>query len=255
MYLLFDIGGTKMRVAVSRDGQTFLEPEIITTPETPQQIAEALKNLADQLSNNEPLQIVCGGLTRKKLSAGDEIRKLFSCPVYIENDTAVVGLGEAVSGAGQGSKILAYLTISTGVGGVRLVDGQIDHQAEGFEPGHQIIDYHDPLKHLEDYISGTAVRARTGQAPHTITDPLFWAEMARLAAVGVHNVIVHWSPDVVVVGGSMMKKVGIPIDLLRQEITAISKVYKICPEIRLATLEDLGGLYGALALARLKVVI
>jgi glucokinase len=50
------------------------------------------------------------------------------------------GLGEAVFGAGKGREIVVYMTISTGVGGARIVGGKIDASAMGFEPGHQIID-------------------------------------------------------------------------------------------------------------------
>ena len=58
----------------------------------------------------------------------------------IANDTAVVGLGEAHRGAGIGYNIVTYITVSTGVGGTRIVDGRIDRRIYGFEPGHQTID-------------------------------------------------------------------------------------------------------------------
>jgi predicted NBD/HSP70 family sugar kinase len=66
-------------------------------------------------------------------------KRLDGAPVYIENDKAVVGLGEATYGAGVGYGIVAYHTVSTGVGGVRTEDGKISRASAGFEPGHQII--------------------------------------------------------------------------------------------------------------------
>jgi len=77
--------------------------------------------------------------------------------VFIENDASIVGLGEAVSGAGMGEEIVVYITVSTGVGGTRIVSGEIDEHAYGFEPGHELINMQDSL---EDLVSGTAVEER-----------------------------------------------------------------------------------------------
>ena len=247
MYTLFDLGGTKLRVARSVNGEAFEREQIIDVPATDEEIISVLKNVI-----SEP-KAIAGGLTRKRAGVADKIRAAFSCPIYIENDTALVGLGEATAGAGQGSKILAYLTVSTGVGGVRIIDGAIDHGVHGFEPGHQIIDFREPNKPFEDYISGTFVEKTTGQKPHSITDPAFWSPMAKILAIGVHNTIVHWSPDVVVLGGSMMKVPGIPIDEVRVELQKISHIFPTLPEIKPASLGEWGGLHGALALLKQKL--
>jgi len=248
MYILFDIGGSKMRVArTTVNGETFEGEQIIDTPGTDEEIISRLKNVVA-----EP-EAIAGGLTRKRVSVAEKIKSSFNCPVYLENDTAIVGLGEAVSGAGRGSKILAYITVSTGVGGVRIVNGVIDHSINGFEPGHQIIDFREPNKPFEDYISGTFVEKTTGKKPREITEMDFWSPLAKIMAVGLHNTIMHWSPDTVVLGGSMMKVPGIPIDEVRAELQKISHIFPTLPEVKLAALGDIGGLHGALALLRQKV--
>ena len=56
MYILFDIGGTNMRVALSRDGITFGEPKIIPTPKDFDAGMLALKNLATELTGQCCLQ-------------------------------------------------------------------------------------------------------------------------------------------------------------------------------------------------------
>ena len=246
MYILFDIGGTKMRLATSTDTQTFTEPQIIDTPATDEDIVSVLKNVAA-----EPTAIA-GGLTRRRTAVADKIKTAFNCPIYLENDTAIVGLGEAAAGAGVGSKILAYITVSTGVGGVRIVDGVVDHGIHGFEPGHQIIDLNEPNKPFEDYVSGTFVEKTTGKKPREITDPTFWTPFAKTMAVGLHNTIMHWSPDTVVLGGSMMKVPGISVDEVRAELSKISHIFPTLPEIKHSILGDIGGLHGALALVRQK---
>jgi predicted NBD/HSP70 family sugar kinase len=185
-----------------------------------------------------------------------------NAPVYIENDTAVVGLGEAVFGAGKFHDIVAYISVSTGVGGVRIVHKQIDVSAAGFEPGHQIIDAGGGLevrgepayqnRTLEAYVSGSSVEARYHKKPFEIEQPEFWEHMARILAYGLNNTIVHWSPEIVVIGGSMMKKIGIPVDRVAAHLKGILHIYPEIPVIAKSELEDVGGLYGAMQLIKTR---
>ncbi|OGZ20204.1 MAG: hypothetical protein A2494_03000 [Candidatus Lloydbacteria bacterium RIFOXYC12_FULL_46_25] len=273
MYILFDIGGTNMRVALSRDGETFEEPKIIPTPKDFDQGVAAIKKITEEVSQGATIIAAGGGIAgtlskdRSIFLNGPHLQgwnnkpiksalsEVLGVPVFVENDTAIVGLGEAVTGAGKGHNIVVYMTVSTGVGGVRIVNERIDVSALGFEPGHQIIDAGGALHDssvagrgidLEGYISGTAVTERYGKKPYEITDEKFWDEMARLLAYGLNNTIVHWSPDIVVIGGSMMKKIGIPIDRVRAHLKGILHIYPELPLIEHSSLEDIGGLYGAL---------
>ncbi len=273
MYLLFDIGGTNMRLALSRDGVTFGEPKIIPTPKDFDAGMLALKNLSTELLGGERAVAAAGGIAgtlsrdKTKFLNGPHLQgwnakpiktaleAAFGCPTFIENDTAIVGLGEAVAGGGKGHAIVVYLTVSTGVGGVRIVRERIDVSAMGFEPGHQIIDADGTLcktsvcgigLDLEAAVSGTAVTARYGKKPYEIIDEGFWEEMARVLAYGLNNSIVHWSPDIVVIGGSMMKQIGIPIDRVRAHLKGILHIYPELPLIEHSTLGDIGGLHGAL---------
>jgi predicted NBD/HSP70 family sugar kinase len=50
MFILFDIGGTNMRVALSRDGETFEEPRIIPTPKDFDAGMLAIKGLVQELT-------------------------------------------------------------------------------------------------------------------------------------------------------------------------------------------------------------
>lgn len=237
-----------MRLATSSDGQVFDEPKIVPTPATVPELVAVFRVTAEELLGGEVPAALCGGVTRCHEAAKQEIAKLFSAPSFIENDTALAGLGEATAGAGQGVGVLAYLTISTGVGGVRLTNGQIDRYAVGFEPGHQIIDYHEPNKHLEDYVSGAGVKAKTGRDPRTITEPAFWEEIARLTAVGIYNTIVHWSPEMVILGGAMiLGQPGIDLAVVEAELKKILTIFSEPPALKKAALADFGGLYGALA--------
>jgi len=262
-----------MRIAASENGTTFGEPTIVPTPKDFDMGMRTLTSHAQELAQGKTITAVGGGiagtLSRDRSTFlngphlqgwnGKPIRKtledIFAAPAFVENDTAVIGLGEAVVGSGKGHAIVAYMTVSTGVGGARIVNQTIDVSAMGFEPGHQIIDAGGALHastvagagiDLEGYISGTAVGERYGKKPAEITDPAFWDEMARLLAYGLNNTIVHWSPDIVVIGGSMMNKVGIPIDRVRAHLGGILHIYPELPLIVHSALGDVGGLHGAL---------
>lgn len=274
MYVLFDIGGTKTRVAVSKDLQSYGEPVKYDTPHDFEEGIKRIVNTARELSDGQPIQGAAGGirgplrkdkktiLSEKILTDWvekpivDKLSEYFDAPVFLENDTAIVGLGEAHYGAGKGHDIVAYHTISTGVGGVRIVDGAVDKAAVGFEPGHQAVDAGASLCQscnattLEQLVSGSALEKRRGVKPYEISqdDPV-WDELASWLAYGLKNTTVYWSPDVIVLGGSMI--VGDP-RIFREDIMKYTK--KVldglvpCPPILDAKLKDEGGLYGAMAL-------
>lgn len=264
MILLFDIGGTKTRLAASEDGRTFEEPIIFSTPAQYDEAISTISSQALDLAGGRRIEKVCGGIRAYErhtgrmrshptfpLWTGQDIRaglnRAFQTELYIENDSALAALGEACDGVGKGYSIVAYLTISTGVGGARIVNGCIDANSYGFEPGHQII---DGVRTLEGLVSGTAVEKKYKCSPKEIGDPAIWQELARYLALGINNTIVHWSPDVVVLGGSMLNEIGIPIAAVRDQLASILTVFGTLPLIEHSALGDLGGLHGALALAR-----
>ncbi len=271
MYILFDIGGTNMRIAVTRDGDSFGDPIVIPTPKMFEEGMKLFTQHAPTLVHGEKIEGVVGGiagtLTQDKGTliaspnlpgwVGNPLRgklqDLLGAPVYIENDSAMVGLGEATYGAGRGFDIVAYITISTGVGGARIVNGAIDESSNGFEPGHQIIDPDNSLcpecdgNDLESYISGTAIIKRYGVKPYEINDPEVWDTLAKYLAYGLNNTIAYWSPHVIILGGSMMKKIGIPVEGVKKHLREIFRIMPDTSQVVKATLGDLGGLWGALA--------
>lgn len=274
MYFLFDIGGTKMRLALSRDGIKFDEPRILNTPKTFDAGIELLRVTAREFARGEKITAAGGGiagsLTREKESIVSApnlqgwIQKPFSkqlsealdAPVFIDNDTAIVGLGEAAAGAGKGHSLVVYITVSTGVNGVRIVDGRIDRSAFGFEIGHQVIDVTSALQspetpgHLESMISGAAFEKKYNKKPYEVLDEVIWDEAAKILAYGVNNTILHWSPDIVVIGGSMMKKIGIHIHRVEHHLKRVCTSFPEIPILSHAELGDIGGLHGALVFVK-----
>lgn len=277
MFAYFDIGGTKTRIAVSHDGTSFEEPVKFDTPKS---FDEGVTAIVDTIHNagGHELQAAGGGIAGPIDSEHtmlinspnlpdwigkplvQELRERLGAPVHLENDSAMVALGEAHYGAGQGDPIMVYITISTGIGGTRIVNGMLDVSAYGFEPGHQVIDMDHsvcktcPSATAEGYCSGTATERRFSKKPYEVNDPAVWEELAEWTAYMLNNTIVHWSPHSVVLGGSMI--VGdpaIPVDRIEHHLHRILTIFPTKPMIKKAQLKDMGGIYGAMAYVRQKM--
>lgn len=270
MYIVADIGGTKMRIAGSRDLRSIGEPVILDTPREYEAGIALLCDSAKQIASDGAIEAfaagVPGALSEDKrtligarhlplwkgrdLAGG--LEKAFSAPTYLENDTAQVGLGEAMFGAGAGKSVVLYMTVSTGVNGVRIIDRAIDRGHS--EVGGQYLNVSDSPRSLEDLISGSAISEKYGVHPKEIEkDSPVWEELARITAFGVHNSILHWSPDIVVLGGSMFNEIGIPVPRVELHVKSIMRKLPKAPPIVHAKLGDVGGLWGGIArLSRLK---
>lgn len=270
-YLLFDIGGTNLRLAHSPDGKTLTNIQRYSTPKTAAEGVTQIIQYTQNLSLATPLHVAVGCLpgpmdkdktmviNAPNISGWNnypikqELSRQLKASVVIENDAALAGVGEAISGAGQDHDIVVYLTVSTGLGGTRIVKGQIDTSSLGFEPGHHII-HPDGLLcgcgakgHLEAYASGSGLAKQFGKPAHEIRDPAIWQQVAHHLAIGLNNTICFWSPDIIVLGGSLMNSLS--VDLLSTELKNLKPVFPHLPSIVKATLGDDSGLYGALAYA------
>ncbi len=267
MYLIFDIGGTKTRIAISRNGKKFEKPVIFATPQKFTDGMAAFEKVFIKFGRPK-LAAAAGGVPGsldaskskifnaphlpdwKNRPLNEVLKKILRCPVYLENDTAMVGLGEANAGAGKGKAIVVYITVSTGVNGVRIVDGRIDRNAMGFEIGHQIIDGASKSpKTLENYISGSSLEKKYGRLPSKIPGK-FLKNLPHWLAYGLHNTILYWSPDVLVLGGTLIRLNVIGAQKSIKLLKNIKAVFPKQPLIKKAALGDLGGLYGALIYLR-----
>lgn len=262
-----------MRIGVSSDGETIKRSKIVPTSDSFEQGIQSIELVAEELSGGEKITGVAAGiaiiLNKDKTMVvrsthmkdwinkpiKQELEKIFQCPAFLENDAKVEGLGEAVKGAGMGKNIVGYISIGTGIGGARIIDGYLDkNSVGGVEPAHQIIvpDGHScecgGRGHLEAYVAGTYLERIYHQKGETITDPAIWDEVSRYLAIGLNNTVVHWSPDIIVLGGSVAK--SIPIGNVKKYLSGMLKIYSQIPDIVLTKLGDDAGLYGALELLK-----
>lgn len=187
-------------------------------------------------------------------------------PIAFETDVNAAAVGEAVHGAGRGTKTLAYVTVGTGIGGALLHDGTLLHGRLHPEIGHFIVPdldgpygataqtcpFHECC--LEGRASGPAVAARWGKRGEELpADHPAWELEAKYLAVGCVQLTAAWSPDLILLGGGVPRQTGL-IERIRSEFTALAGAYWDLPApesyLQLPGLDQEAGIVGALELAR-----
>lgn len=268
MFVTIDIGGTKTRIGRADNVDGLASVDIFRTSHTYREGLCTLVEAVRKIAGGKPRGVAVGApgvLSRDKrrivhapnlpdwsgAALADDLAAALGVPVIMENDTALVGIGEAAVGAGKGVAIVAYVTISTGVNGARIVDGALDRTAFGFEIGEQLMGQDASARTLEELASGRAIENRFGAPPATLgKDHPVWEELAGIVAIGLHNTIAYWSPERIVVGGSMMREVGIRLDRIEARLGLLKRKNPVLPDICPAALGDLGGLWGGLVRLR-----
>lgn len=264
MYILFDIGASKIRFARSDDLRSFDEPLVEKNPQDYMEAMVIIKGMVDKLSQGGEIEGIAGGvagvvdpLTNNLVFSPNmkdwegrplvnDLKRIAGKTPTVFNDTQVSGLGEAVYGAGADYRVVAYITASTGIGGSITVDKEIKAHKYSFEPGHQIIDYKNGIT-LHSLIAGRELEEKYNKHPSTL-DQKIWDEITKTLAIGLHNSIIHWSPEVIVIGGSLMHKIS--IEDLRSYLKKSLTMYPEAPEIVTSSLGDFNGIYGAMAYLR-----
>jgi glucokinase len=153
-----DIGATNIRVAIGEEkglkAKRSEATDRLNGPEgVPRQIARMIRNLGV-----EPVAIGVGSigpLDTKKGAIGATpnfafkhipivapLRAEFNVPVQIMNDCNAAVIGEHLYGAGKGLDNIFYVTMSTGLGGGAIVDGNSLNGKDGNAPeiGHLTLD-------------------------------------------------------------------------------------------------------------------
>ena len=141
--IALDLGGTKIAAARIQDGRVMKRLVHPTSPNDPPalhvtRMLEMAQKLglakADRIGMAVTGRIDAQGLwhavnagTLTDVKDANLIRlasHAFDRPVPIVNDALAAAIAEYKIGAGQGSSAMAYLTVSTGVGGGLIIDGK-----------------------------------------------------------------------------------------------------------------------------------
>lgn len=142
-----------------------------------------------------------GNLEWKDKNIRDDISNAVGgIPVIIENDARIAGLAEAEKLVGQ-YKYVLYLTISTGIGGALLADGEIVKDLEDTEMGQMPLQYEGRTQTWESFASGQAIEKRYGKQASDIDDESQWQEIGERIGYGLAVCCSVLQPQAVVFGG------------------------------------------------------
>lgn len=276
-----DLGGTKTIVAVSDEHGEIKESFRFDTPLNFDEGLEKIINSVRQLSSSPTaIGCACGGPLDyrtgvvspvhmpkwKNVPLKEIIEREFKCPFVVDVDTNVAALGEFHFGKAAGHRVFIYITLSTGMGAGKLIDGKIyrglghpemAHQSFSVSLKNAIKDF-DPASHicecggigcLESYVSGNAIRKIYGRPAEDINDENTLNEIASNFGEGLRNIITLHSPDAIFVGGGVAY--GLNERLLKPAIETARQNLKIVPmpEIKLASLGYDSALMGSITLA------
>jgi glucokinase len=189
------------------------------------------------------------------------LRKILGVPVVMDNDANAGALGEAIYGAGSDKgRPLFYMTLSTGIGGGIVLDGNaLLRGADSYagEIGHLTIRPDSPeclcgaRGCFERMCSGLWLERDHGKPPAELFgDPAFVERYVEDVALGLKAAIMLLNPARIVIGGGIAKageRLFGPLRVtLKRHITAWSRArIDVVP----AALGDDSVLWGALALA------
>jgi len=219
------------------------------------------------------------------------LQEILQVPVWVDNDGNLAALGEYTYGYPQEYRMLLYLTVSTGIGGGIIIDGEVYRGIDGGagEFGHMTIVPEGPVCScgnrgcLEALASGTAVaraareevsRGRMAALQEVVkgcTEKIDARLVAELAAAGdgeaVHlmeeaigylgigaaNLVNLFNPQAIVIGGGVSGYRG----LLRgvEQVVKERSYSSLSRRLKIlpARLGSEAGLMGCLALAGRKI--
>jgi glucokinase len=300
-----DLGGTLIRAAVATGPATHATPVRRPTPAAapPEVVMDAINAAVREATGGQtpagvsigipgPLDAVAGLVYAAPnlrgwdgLHAQQLLEARTGCPVAIQNDARLACFAEWIAGAGQGSRHMVFITVSTGVGGGLVLDGELHGGVAGTagEIGHTILQPDGPpcgeghRGCLEGTASGTAIARRAaelvaaGEAPAlqriaparldaravadaaAAGDPAairLYAEAGRAMGLSIGGLLNLLSPDMVVIGGGLINAGELLFGPLRAGVAEIAFAAPLqrCRIVPAALGTD-AGLVGAVAWA------
>ncbi len=176
-----------------------------------------------------------------------DLAKIFNLRVALENDGDAAALAEAGWGAGQNRLRLMYVTVGTGIGGGIILDGKLYRGVDGAHPevGHHVVDPAGPACSCgfhgcwESLAAGPAmVTWLQAHAPadYPHRERITAKRICELAqqgdaiareaveheayylGLGLANLINLFTPDAIVLSGSVMKSAPLFMDRIRAVI-------------------------------------
>ena len=198
--------------------------------------------------------------TPKQDWANTNIKKMLEAlgvPIAIETDVGCAALGEYFYGPAKDYNDFLYVSVGTGVGGAFMIKGELHHEKKHSEMGHIFIPHdfiQDPFDGVcpyhgdcfEGLASGPAIEDRAGEKAEKVIDPFRWDLEAQYLAEGVSSLMMVLNPELIILGGGVMKHGGLVGETTRR-IKSLVNNYTELPSIIAAS--DRNAVLGAIKLA------
>ncbi len=272
--LACDLGGTRLRIAlVSLDGRVN-DRQVVRSPDNnPNTLIDALRTA--QRQSPYPVAGAVVGVPGMVDYRNQEVVRLPNLPAWegvisssrlsealsletlLANDADLGALGEFRFGAGRGVQDMVYVAAGTGVGGGVVLNGRMLRGRYSLgEIGHTIID-RNTGETVEQVASGIALRQSLGMDVSEVAqraargdtqDSKIFDQLRRDLAIGIRNLVLCFSPELVVVGGGMTTA-GEPLLEPLRALLKDAAPYHITSRVRVALAQtgDDVGLLGAAA--------
>jgi glucokinase len=203
----------------------------------------------------------------------DDLAREFHVPVAMENDADAGALGEATWGAGRNKSRLIYVTVGTGIGGGIILDGRLYRGVDGAHPevAHQVLEANGVpcscglrgcwealaagpgmakwMESQPEYVGPPGLIARRIYEHAMAGDPLAARAVERetfYLGIGLANLVNLFTPDAIILGGSIMKSAGAFLGDIRE---VMQRGCRFVPlekaELSLASLGNDANLIGA----------
>lgn len=303
-----DLGGTKIYTAlVDLDGNIVKEVTVKTEAQKGDAIVleKILNTIDDVLTGTDinevkaigvgspgPLDVENGlivytpNLPFKNFNIVKPIKEKYKIDTYLDNDANVATLSEYMFGAGKGSKNMVYVTVSTGIGGGAILNGNLfrGSTSNALEIGHITVMKGGPrcgcgnTGCAEALASGTAIMKRAKEAVESkvgtslrnyeeVTAQEVFLEAEKgdkvskdilndaLSYLGItiSNIANSFDPDKIIIGGGVSEAGRIVFDKIDHEMErrCLKTIYNNC-KVEKAVLGSKAGVLGAAALAILE---
>lgn len=294
-YIGVDLGGTNVRAAiVDEEGKVLVQKK---SPSYAQEGKEKVMNTIINLIKSLPDYESCSGIGVgvpgpcdektgsmvlatnlpgfEGYSIANKLEETFHMPSFIDNDANVAALAEALVGAGKGKKVVYYVTLSTGIGGGLVINGECISGKHGFtgEIANIIIDRNRSKVNylavgaIENEASGTAITRKANEKASKKYkhagevfedahngDPVakeIVDNVARDLAQLFATIACVCDPDIFILGGGMMQSSDLFLPSVIEKFKEISHTQLHDDEFVLASLEE-PGVIGAAMLPRSK---
>jgi glucokinase len=249
--LAVDIGGTKVSVAaIDIEGRIRAQKKFLVENSSPIALARAIaRQIPPGASEAAAAGVVVPGIVyaetgnvwapnlwgHKQVSFRSELEEALGLPVTLDSDRAGSAFGEQWLGAARGLRDVVFLAVGTGIGAGIISGG---HLLRGTGDVAGAVGWFAlAVEHCERYrevgcweaeAAGPALARRSGVA--TAEEAIrraragdseaqnAVAETARYLGLGIANLISVFNPEIVILGGGLMKAHDLFIDGIRNTV-------------------------------------